>query len=175
VADLDGDATLRRLRDIPRAVPVASVVMSPPAELLDAFLPDHAIAHFLTTPAARLPGAIALLPGTSPAEARLREAFPSLHWTDCDADAYRKRGVLLIGSAMAAAALAHLGRLLGAGPNPDEAGYLSLVLDDAKRLLELTEGDGFAAFSLVATPGGFTEKIHNRIFQTSWPLDAPRR
>jgi hypothetical protein len=36
--------------------------------------------------------------------------------------------------------------------------------------MSLSGGDGFEAFSRVATPGGFTEKIHNKLFTTEWPL-----
>lgn len=170
LAELERDEALRELRRIPAELPVASVVMSPPPELLDAFLPGHTIAHFLTTPAARLPGAVALLRRTPADTAPLRAALPALHWVEADDEAYGRLGRLLIGSALAAAALAHLGRVLGVSPREAGVDYLDLVLDDAKRLLRLAEGDGFAAFSLVATPGGFTERAHDAIFATRWPL-----
>ena len=44
------------------------------------------------------------------------------------------------------------------------------VMGNRERLMTLTEGDGFEAFSRVATPGGFTEKVHNMLFSTPWPL-----
>jgi hypothetical protein len=173
VEDLARDATGSGLQRIPTSTPVASVVRSPSPDLLDALLPDHDILHFLTTPAARLPGAIALRPRTSADASRLEEALPELHWIEASETEYGRLAVLMIGSAMAAAALAHLARTLGVAGSEAEAdvAYLGRVLDDAKRLLTLTDGDGFAAFSLVATPGGVTEKVHNAIFRAQWPLD----
>jgi hypothetical protein len=170
VEDLGRDATARGLQRIPASTPITSVVRSPSPDLLDALLPDHDVLHFLTTPAARLPGAIALRPrGTGAAASRLEQALPELHWIEAEEPAYGRLAGLMIGSAMAAAALAHLGRMLGIADGEADVAYLGRVLDDAKRLLALTDGDGFAAFSLVATPGGITEKVHDAIFR------APRR
>ncbi len=175
-AALAADPHLRELRRIPESTALASVVMAPTPDALDAFLGGRPIAHFLTTPAAALPGAIALLrPGRADATP-LKRALPALRWVDAADDAaYQRLGVLMVGSAMAAAALAHLGRALGGSPAPGEAEYLQLVLDDAKRLLALADGDGFRALSAVATPGGFTEKLHDAIFASRRPPGDARR
>lgn len=174
VEDLARDATGGGLQRIPASTPVASVVRSPSPDLLDALLPDHDVLHFLTTPAARLPGAIALRPRTLADASRLEEALPELHWIEAEEPAHGRLAALMLGSAMAAAALAHLARTLGVSGGGAEAdvAYLGRVLDDAKRLLTMTDGDGFAAFSLVATPGGITEKVHNAIFRSRWPPTA---
>jgi hypothetical protein len=34
--------------------------------------------------------------------------------------------------------------------------------------LRIADGDAFRAFSLVATPGGFTEHAHDQIFAAKW-------
>lgn len=171
-AELEKDPTLVQLRRIPVATPVASVVMSPAPEVVDAFLAGRAIVHFLTTPAAQLEGAIALLPQGSLHTTPLRRALPGLHWIEAQDPAdYRRLAVLMVGSAIAVAALGHLGRLLGGAPTASEGDYLQHVLDDAKRILRLNEGDGFSAFASVATPGGFTEALHNQIFAQRWPLE----
>lgn len=169
--ELEADPALGQLRRIPKTLPMASVVMSPAPELLDAFLPRHTIVHFLTTPAARLPGAIALLRGFRTDSSRLEQAFPALHWIRAEGPEYRRLALLSVGSAIAAAALAHLGRELDAPIKGSDADYLEHVLDDAKRLLRMTDADGFRAFSLVATPGGFTEKVHDRIFAAKVPAE----
>lgn len=166
---LAADPGLAQLRRIPASTPVASVVMSPAPEVVDAFLADHAIVHFLTTPAAQLPGAIALLPRPGPDATALRRALPDLRWIEADPSEYRRLAVLMVGSAIAAAALGHLGRLLAGEPTPSEGDYLEAVLDDAKRLLRLAGGDGLRAFAAVATPGGFTEALHDRVFARRWP------
>lgn len=171
VAELEQDMALAELRRIPARVKIASVVMSPAPEIVDDFLAGREIAHFLTTPAARLPGAIALLPRTSPDASDLKRALPDLHWIDADASEYRRLAVLMVGSAIAAAALGHVGRLLAGTPAQGEADYLQHVLDDAKRLLRLNGGDGFRAFASVATSGGFTESLHNQVFSRRWPLE----
>jgi hypothetical protein len=170
--ELEADPSLGQLRRIPTTLPIASVVMSPSPDLLDAFLPRHSIVHFLTTPAARLPGAIALLRETGTDTSRLEQAFPALHWIRAEGPEYRRLALLSVGSAIAAAALAHLGRALDAPIQSTDADYLERVLDDAKRLLRMTEADGFRAFSLVATPGGFTEKVHDRIFAAKVPAGS---
>lgn len=172
VAELETDPGLLQLRRISPATPVASVVMTPPPEVVDAFLPDRAIAHFLTTPAARLPGAIALLPRRPIDATRLKAALPDLYWIEADEREYARLAVLMVGSGIAAAALAHLVRLRGEALTSSEAEYLQHVLDDAKRILRLNDGDGFRAFASVATPGGYTERLHNAIFSTKWPLDS---
>jgi hypothetical protein len=134
-------------------------------------LPDHRIAHFITTPAAQLSGAIALLPRTAIDTTALRAAFPDLHWIDVSEDEYGRLGFLMIGSGIAAAGLAHLSGLLGGGLSRTEVEYLQHVLDDAKRLMHLTDGDGFGALSLLATPGGMIEKVHDLIFAKKWTLE----
>ena len=59
--DLRNDETLACLLNIPPQTPIASVVLSPSTQLLDAFLEGHTILHFVSTPAAALPGAVALI------------------------------------------------------------------------------------------------------------------
>jgi len=181
---LAADESLSALRAIPAETSVASVVMSMPTAWLDDFLPEHAIVHFLTTPAAELAGAIALLPARAhrPGDVlRLRTALPALHWIEAAEPDYLRLGALMVGSAIAAVSLAYLAEALGpafggSGVEATEAdlAYLEAVLDDAKRLLRLHGGDGRRAFSSVATPGGFTERLHDRIFARPWrPKDGP--
>ena len=171
IAELERDATLLQVRRIPASTPIASVVLSPSTALLDSFLPDHRIAHFVTTPAAQLSGAIALLPITQNDTTALRAAFPDLHWIEVDEAAYGRLSFLMIGSGIAAAALAHLSAMLGEDLSSTEVEYLQHVLDDAKRIMLLTDGDGLRALSLLATPGGVIEKVHNLIFVKKWSLD----
>lgn len=170
-ADLERDAALSQLRRIPASTPIASVVMTPAPELVDAFLAEHAIVHFLTTPAARLPGAIALLRRTPLDTQPLRAALPELRWIEADAEQFLPLAALMAGSGIVAAALAHLVRLRGGELTSSEVEVLQHVLDDAKSLLRLNAGDGFRAFSSLATPGGYTERLHNAIFATKWPLE----
>ena len=47
IAELERDPALLQLRRIPASIPITSVVLSPSTELLDSFLPDHRIAHYL--------------------------------------------------------------------------------------------------------------------------------
>jgi hypothetical protein len=171
IAELERDPGLPHLRRIPASTAIASVVLSPPTKLLDDFLPDHRIAHFITTPAAQLTGAIALLPRTTADTTALRAALPALHWIDVDENEYARLGFLMIGSGIAAASLAHLSGILGTELSEAEIEYLQHVLDDAKRLMNLTGGDGFRALSLLATPGGMVEKIHDLIFAKEWTLE----
>ena len=175
--DLRNDESLACLLDIPPQTPIASVVLSPSTQLLDAFLGDHTILHFVSTPAAALPGAVALIRDTIGSETDrkpLMAGFPNLKWRVLPDDEYARLGFLIMGAGMAAASLAHLASMLGGTHSPLELEHLQDVLGDAQRLMKLTEGDGFEAFSRVATPGGFTEKIHNKIFTTPWPLEAPK-
>lgn len=171
VSELERDTALRELRRIPVSLPLASAVWAPSPSLLDAFLPEHTIARFLTTPAARLPGATALLRRSDGNAAALKEALRSLHWIETGERDFVRLGMLLVGSAMAAAALGHLARALGGAPSTGDAAFADHVLDDARRLLRLAGGDGLRAFASVATPGGTTEALHNRIFARSWPLE----
>ena len=170
IAELQQDPALLHVRRIPASTPIASVVLSPSTQLLDGFLPDHGIAHFVTTPAAQLSGAIALLHRTAIDTTSLRAAFPDLHWIEVEEEEYRRLGFLMIGSGIAAAALAHLSGMLGE-LSSTEVEYLQHVLDDAKRIMRLTDGDGFRALSLLATPGGAVEKVHNLIFAKQWALE----
>ncbi|MCP5056493.1 MAG: hypothetical protein GY937_07160 [bacterium] len=173
VDDLRDDETLGRLLEIPCDTTIASVVLSPSTELLDGFLEEHSILHFVSTPAAALPGAVALIRDSIGSEATrkpLFAAFPELKWRVLPEGEYARLGFLIIGAGMAAASLAHLATLLGGPLSRLELEHLQDVLGDAQRLMALTEGDGFEAFSRVATPGGFTEKIHNKLFTTEWPL-----
>lgn len=172
VAELEQDPALLHLRRIPASTPIASVVLSPSTELLDGFLPDHGITHFITTPAAQLSGAITLLPRTVLDTTGLRAAFPDLHWIEVSEEEYRRLGFLMIGSGIAAAALAHLSEMLGDDLSAKEVEYLQHVLDDAKRIMSLTGGDGLRALSLLATPGGVIEAVHNLIFVKKWSLEA---
>jgi hypothetical protein len=174
--DLRNDETLACLLDIPSRTPIASVVLSPSTQILDAFLEKHTILHFVSTPAAALPGAVALIRDSIGSEADrkpLMAGFPNLKWRVLPDDEYPRLGFLIMGAGMAAASLAHLASMLGDPRSPLELEHLQDVLGDAQRLMTLTEGDGFEAFSRVATPGGFTEKIHNKIFTTPWPLETP--
>jgi hypothetical protein len=175
--DLRNDETLACLLDIPSRTPIASVVLSPSTQLLDAFLERHTILHFVSTPAAALPGAVALIRDSTGGEADrkpLMAGFPNLKWRVLPDDEYARLGFLIMGAGMAAASLAHLASMLGDTHSPLELEHLQDVLGDAQRLMALTEGDGFEAFSRVATPGGFTEKIHNKIFTTPWPLKGAK-
>lgn len=167
IAELEQDPALLHVRRIPISTPIASVVLSPSTQLLDHFLPDHGIAHFVTTPAAQLSGAIALLHRTAIDTTSLRAALPDLHWIEVDDEEYRRLGFLMIGSGIAAAALAHLSEMLGE-LSGTEVQYLQHVLGDAKRLMRLTDGDGLRALSLLATPGGAVEQVHNLIFAKHW-------
>ena len=171
IAELERDPALLQVRRIPVSTPIASVVLSPSTALLDSFLPDHRIAHFVTTPAAQLSGAIALLPRTATDTTGLRAAFPDLYWIEADEEAYGRLSFLMIGSGIAAAALAHLSGMLGENLSSTEVEYLQHVLDDAKRIMHLTDGDGLRALSLLATPGGVIEKVHDLIFVKNWTLD----
>lgn len=174
--ELRNDETLSCLLGIPSRTPIASVVLSPSTQILDAFLEKHTILHFVSTPAAALPGAVALIRDSIGSEAdrkSLMAGFPNLKWRILPDDEYARLGFLIMGAGIAAASLAHLASMLGAPHSPLESEHLQDVLGDAQRLMTLTGGDGFEAFSRVATPGGFTEKIHNKIFATSWPLEAP--
>ena len=173
VDDLRSDETLACLLSIPKETPIASIVLSPSTQLLDAFLEEHAILHFVSTPAAALPGAVALIRDNIGNEADrkpLMAAFPELKWRVLPEVEYARLGFLIIGAGMAAASLAHLASLLGGPLSRLELEHLQDVLGDAQRLMSLSGGDGFEAFSRVATPGGFTEKIHNKLFTTEWPL-----
>ncbi len=173
VDDLRSDETLARLLSIPQETPIASVVLSPSTQLLDAFLEEHTILHFVSTPAAALPGAVALIRdsiGSETGREPLMAAFPELKWRVLPEAEYARMGFLIIGAGVAAASLAHLASLLGGTLSRCELEHLQDVLGDAQRLMSLTGGDGFEAFSRVATPGGFTEKIHNKLFTTEWPL-----
>ncbi len=173
VDDLRSDETLACLLSIPRETPIASVVLSPSTQLLDEFLAEHTILHFVSTPAAALPGAVALIRdsiGTEGDRKLLMAAFPELRWRVLPEAEYARMGFLIIGAGIAAASLAHLAALLGGPASRLELEHLQDVLGDARRLMSLTGGDGFEAFSRVATPGGFTEKIHNKLFTTEWPL-----
>ena len=177
VDDLRTDDTLACLLNIPKATPIASVVLSPSTDLLDAFLEGHTILHFVSTPAAALPGAVALIRdsiGNEGDRKPLMAAFPELKWRVLPEAEYARLGFLIIGAGMAAASLAHLASLLGGPESPLELEHLQDVLGDAQRLMSLSGGDGFEAFSKVATPGGFTEKIHNKLFTTEWPLTEPK-
>jgi hypothetical protein len=170
--DLRNDETLATLLEIPLDTPIASVVLSPSTQLLDAFLKGRKILHFVTTPAAELPGAVALLReslASEAARAPLLAAFPDLKWRIVDDAAYARLGFLIIGSGLAAAALAHLASMLGGPVSAAEREHIQDVLGDAQRLMTLTGGDGFEAFGRVATPGGFTEKVHNKLFRETWP------
>jgi hypothetical protein len=171
--ELRDDETLACLQGIPPRTPIASVVLSPSTQLLDAFLEGHTILHFVSTPAAALPGAVALIRETIGSEAdrkSLMAAFPELKWRVLPEGEYARLGFLIIGAGIAAASLAHLASVLAGPLSRLELEHLQDVLGDAQRLMTLTEGDGFEAFSRVATPGGFTEKIHNKLFTTQWPL-----
>lgn len=170
VSELERDAALRELRRIPASVPIASAVWSPAPALVEAFLPRHAITRFTTTPAAQLPGATALRLRTDRAPAPVEKALSGLHWIEADERDYLRLGTLLVGSAMAAAALGHLAQILGEDLSAD-VDLADHVLDDARRLLRLAEGDALGAFASVATPGGLTERLHNRIFARRWPLE----
>lgn len=172
-ADLREDETLACLLDVPPRTRIASVVLSPSTQLLDEFLAKRTILHFVSTPAAELPGAVALIRDTIGSETDrkfLMTAFPHLKWSVLPDAEYSRLGFLIIGAGIAAASLAHLASMLDGPLNRLELEHLQDVLGDAQRLMTLTEGDGFEAFSRVATPGGFTEKVHNRLFSTQWPL-----
>ncbi len=171
--DLRGDETLAHLLGIPRSTPIASVVLSPSTQILDDFLEGRTILHFVSTPAAAVPGAVALIRDSIGSEAErkpLMAAFSELKWRVLPEAEYARLGFLIIGAGMAAASLAHLASLLGSPPSRLELEHLQDVLGDAQRLMSLTGGDGFEAFARVATPGGFTEKVHNQLFTTQWPL-----
>jgi len=177
VDDLRTDDTLACLLSIPEATPIASVVLSPSTDLLDSFLEGRTILHFVSTPAAALPGAVALIRdsiGNEGDRKPLMAALPELKWRVLPEAEYARLGFLIIGAGMAAASLAHLASLLGGPESPLELEHLQDVLGDAQRLMSLSGGDGFEAFSRVATPGGFTEKIHNKLFTTEWPLTEPK-
>ncbi len=177
VDDLRTDDTLACLLSIPKATPIASVVLSPSTDLLDSFLEGRTILHFVSTPAAALPGAVALIRdsiGNEGDRKPLMAALPELKWRVLPEAEYARLGFLIIGAGMAAASLAHLASLLGGPESPLELEHLQDVLGDAQRLMSLSGGDGFEAFSRVATPGGFTEKIHNKLFTTEWPLTEPK-
>ena len=58
--------------------------------------------------------------------------------------------------------------MLGENLSSTEVEYLQHVLDDAKRIMHLTDGDGLRALSLLATPGGVIEKVHDLIFVKNW-------
>ena len=165
-SELEEDGALAQLRRISPSLPIASAVATPSPDVIDAFLPDHAITHFLTTPAARLPGAIALLRPADADPRPLRAALPALAWIEPRSlEDYGRASLLLLASAMACAAIGRLQQML---PEPSRAGDLELLshaLDDAKRLLELNGVDGVAAFSSVATPGGITQRLHDVIFR----------
>ena len=143
--------------------------MRPSLVVIDSFLPNHTIDHFLTTPAARLVNAVAVLRKTPRGGSRLKEALADLHWIDAKPQDFLRAGVLMAGSAMATAARAYLVRLRGGQIDRAEIDLLQHVLDDAKSLLRLNGGDGLRASSSVATPGGITETLHNAIFATKWP------
>jgi hypothetical protein len=177
VDDLRTDDTLACLLSIPEATPIASVVLSPSTDLLDSFLEGHTILHFVSTPAAALPGAVALIRdsiGNEGDRKPLMAALPELKWRVLPEAEYARLGFLIMGAGMAAASLAHLASMLGGPESPLELEHLQDVLGDAQRLMSLSGGDGFEAFSRVATPGGFTEKIHNKLFTTEWPLTEPK-
>jgi hypothetical protein len=93
-----------------------------------------------------------------------------LKWRIVDDSSYSRLGYLIIGSGIAAAALVHLASMLDGPLGPTEREHIQDVLGDAERLLTLTRGDGFEALARVATPGGFSEKVHNKILRDAWPL-----
>jgi hypothetical protein len=142
IAELECDEGLLQLRRIPNSISIASVVLSPATAPLDAFLPDHRIAHFVTTPAPQLSGAIALLPRSAIDTAGLRAAFSGLHWIQVDEEAQVRLSFLMIGSGIAAASLAHPSKMLGNDLSSTEVEYLQHVLGDAKRIMHLSSGTG---------------------------------
>lgn len=167
--ELVNDPALAQLQNIPNAIPIASVVATPSPAVIDAFLPSHAITHFLTTPAVAQPGAIALIRPSGGDPGPIQQVLPALHWVSPSNDEEHGRlALLMLAGAMACAAVGHLQRLLPEPLGDGEQEYLLTALDDAKRMLEMNGGDGFAAFASVATPGGITEKIHNTLFKRSW-------
>jgi len=188
LAELQRDPTLRRLPAIPETTVVASVVASMPRPLLEALLPGRRIHPFLTTPAARLPGALAVRPGPGDADrpSPLETVWPALRWIEVDEQDFPSVGGMLVGSAMAAISLVYLRDVLDSlrGASSEDAvggrsGRLSErdlmegALDDAKRLLALHEGDGRRAFAAVATPGGLTARLHDQIFARPWTDPRP--
>lgn len=169
IDELAADPDLAALKFIPVSVPILSVVMEPDPMVITNFLSDHKVSHFLTTPAAEKPGGLAVHMESSSDKAALQAAFPNLTWRRAtDSETYRRLGFIMVSSAMAAAAIGHHLQRLNPPFNVEDWDILACAVSDISRLLDVTDGDGLKAFGLVATPGGFTEQIHNALFKQAW-------
>lgn len=168
-AELEADPDLAALKSVPVTIPILSVVMEPDPKVIASFLSDHKISHFLTTPAAEKPGGLAVYLEPSSDKAALQTVFPNLTWRGAtDPETYRRLGFIMVSSAMAAAAIGHHLQRLTPPLTREEKDTLACAVSDISRLLDVTDGDGFEAFGLVATPGGFTEQLHDTLFKQAW-------
>lgn len=88
----------------------------------------------------------------------------TLNWITSDAAHFEPYGLIMISAAMAARTLGQIQRLLPDNFNRLHGYLYQAALTDAQRLMSLTENQGQAAYELVATPGGITERIAGMIF-----------